>query len=68
MKIIEPRRHASPKPDGARRGRGCGVSRARAGPAAASFGLRGAWRVSAQPTTAQAALLPAIDDCRERTP
>jgi hypothetical protein len=68
MKIIEPRRHASPKPDGARRGRGCGVSRARAGRAAASFGLHGAWRLSAQPPAAQAALLQAIDECRERTP
>jgi hypothetical protein len=35
---------------------------------ATSFGLPGAWRVSAQPPAAQAALLQAIDECRERTP
>jgi histidinol-phosphate aminotransferase len=35
---------------------------------AASFGLHGAWRVSAQPPAAQAALLQAIDECRERAP
>jgi hypothetical protein len=68
MKIIEPHRHASPKPDGGSLGRGCGVPRGRAGPAAASFGLPGAWRLSAQPPAAQAALLQAIDDLDGRDP